>query len=40
MAENKIQDKAESSKAKAGKFLTFKLGEEVYGLEILKVQES
>ena len=39
MTENTIQDKAESSKAKAGKFLTFKLGEEVYGLEILKVQE-
>ena len=29
----------EAVKAKAGKYLTFKLGEEVFGLEILKVQE-
>jgi purine-binding chemotaxis protein CheW len=27
------------SKAKAGKYLTFNLGNEVYGIEILKVQE-
>ena len=39
MTENKIQDKSEAGKARAGKFLTFKLGDEVYGLEILKVQE-
>lgn len=29
----------EALKAKAGKYLTFKLGDEVFGLEILKVQE-
>ena len=39
MTDNKVQDKAEGTKAKAGKYLTFKLGEEIYGLEILKVQE-
>ncbi|MEO7424854.1 MAG: chemotaxis protein CheW [Fibrobacteria bacterium] len=34
-----IQDRASGSLAKAGKYLTFNLGKEVYGIEILKVQE-
>ena len=29
----------ETLRAKAGKYLTFKLGDEIFGLEILKVQE-
>ena len=32
-------EKTEAAVAKGGKFLTFYLGEEEYGLEILKVQE-
>jgi purine-binding chemotaxis protein CheW len=33
------QDKSSSILAKSGKYLTFNLGREVYGIEILKVQE-
>ena len=33
------EEKDESLAEKAGKYLTFTLGDEVYGLEILKVQE-
>lgn len=32
-------EKASGTLAKAGKYLTFNLGKEVYGIEILKVQE-
>lgn len=39
MAEKESASSIEEIKAKAGKYLTFKLGEEVFGLEILKVQE-
>lgn len=34
-----VQDKGSGILAKAGKYLTFNLGKEVYGIEILKVQE-
>ncbi|HKP96763.1 MAG TPA: chemotaxis protein CheW [Fibrobacteria bacterium] len=34
-----VQDKGARALAKAGKYLTFNLGREVYGIEILKVQE-
>lgn len=34
-----MQDKGTGALAKAGKYLTFNLGKEVYGIEILKVQE-
>ena len=34
-----MQKPAETGKGKAGKYLTFRLGEEEFGLEILKVQE-
>lgn len=33
------QGKSDGATAKAGKYLTFQLGKEVYGLEILRVQE-
>lgn len=40
MSENKENVlKTNVVRAKAGKYLTFKLGDEIYGLEILKVQE-
>lgn len=40
MPENKENVlKINAVRAKAGKYLTFKLGDEIYGLEILKVQE-
>ncbi|EKD28270.1 MAG: CheW1 [uncultured bacterium] len=34
-----VSEYSEAVKAKAGKYLTFKIGEEIFGLEILKVQE-
>jgi purine-binding chemotaxis protein CheW len=34
-----VEAKAPGILAKAGKYLTFNLGREVYGIEILKVQE-
>src|SRR5438445_11878957 len=34
-----VQEKGSGILAKAGKYLTFNLGKEVYGIEILKVQE-
>jgi purine-binding chemotaxis protein CheW len=37
--ETTAQDKSNGALAKAGKYLTFNLGKEVYGIEILKVQE-
>ncbi len=39
MAEIKEEVVAGASMAQAGKYLTFQLGKEVYGIEILKVQE-
>jgi purine-binding chemotaxis protein CheW len=38
MAETSVKESA-ALVAKAGKYLTFQLGKEVYGIEILKVQE-
>ena len=38
-AARQTHDPMEAMRALAGKYLTFKLGEEVYGIEILKVQE-
>jgi purine-binding chemotaxis protein CheW len=37
--ETTTQEKSAGTLAKAGKYLTFNLGKEVYGIEILKVQE-
>lgn len=39
MAETMAKDAARTGKARAGKYLTFKLESEEFGLEILKVQE-
>ena len=39
MAEASIGSAATVPAAKAGKYLTFQMGKEVYGIEILKVQE-
>ncbi len=39
MAETLAKDAAKTAKARAGKYLTFKLESEEFGLEILKVQE-
>jgi purine-binding chemotaxis protein CheW len=39
MSDTSVKGAAPRSRAAAGKYLTFGLGDEVYGLEILKVQE-
>jgi len=39
MTENRNGGATVASVAKAGKYLTFQMGKEVYGIEILKVQE-
>ena len=39
MSEATMKETVASSRARAGKYLTFKLGSEEFGLEILKVQE-
>jgi len=39
MSETGVKGAAPRARAAAGKYLTFGLGDEVYGLEILKVQE-
>lgn len=39
MSEATMKDAVAGSRARAGKYLTFKLGSEEFGLEILKVQE-
>jgi purine-binding chemotaxis protein CheW len=39
MSDNTTKDSGVRSGASPGKYLTFGLGDEVYGLEILKVQE-
>lgn len=39
MSEATMKETVASAKARAGKYLTFKLGSEEFGLEILKVQE-
>jgi len=38
-ADNAVKEASDVGKKLAGKYLTFKLGDEEYGLEILKVQE-
>ncbi len=39
MSDTKLVSKESIATAQAGKFLTFQLGKEIYGIEILKVQE-
>jgi purine-binding chemotaxis protein CheW len=39
MTESNTKDEVANGKTRAGKYLTFKLGSEEFGLEILKVQE-
>jgi purine-binding chemotaxis protein CheW len=39
MSDKHVKEAVPASSVKAGKYLTFQMGKEVYGIEILKVQE-